>query len=84
MVTFFYVQGWTVCRKEPRMAVRPCPGMDCMSERAKDGGSTMFRDGLYVGKSEEWHGSTMLGDLKISPFQPARNEIKIELAKFKF
>jgi len=42
------VQGWTVCRKEPGMAVRRCPGMDRMPRRAMDGGAAMSRDGLYA------------------------------------
>ncbi|PCJ86646.1 MAG: hypothetical protein COA54_07985 [Thiotrichaceae bacterium] len=31
-----YAQGWTVCHKEPGMAMWLCPGMDGMPQGARD------------------------------------------------
>jgi hypothetical protein len=65
----FYVQGWTVFRKEPGMAVRLCPGMDCIPQRARDGGAVMSRDGLAENCSCNICTSTIRGGRQI--FAPA-------------
>ncbi len=47
-----YVHGWTVYRKEPGKAVRICPWMGGMSQRAREGGANMPMDGRYIAKSQ--------------------------------
>jgi hypothetical protein len=41
-----------VYRRESGKAVRICPGMDGISQRAREGGANMSRDGRYIAKSQ--------------------------------
>ena len=43
-----YVHGWTVYRKEPWKAVRICPWLYGISQRAMEGGANMSMDVRYT------------------------------------
>ena len=49
-----YAQGWAVYRKEPRMAVRVCPGMGGIGVRSHGWRAHMSMDGRYIARSHGW------------------------------
>ena len=59
-----YGKGWTVCHKEPRMAVWLWQGMEGMPQGAMEGGVAMSMDGQsYITSS---HGRKIVWLMRLS------------------